>query len=169
MMKTDPAKVNVSFSVTFDYQHYYSEEEITAANPELLKKIHEAKAIEGYIEISGDNLLTTRIIDELVPWMQNLCFRAIPNLCMGQPEKVLYFSRSGFLDLQPMDAEIKLSGNKNPEAIYPQKDLLQALWQCGKRFLKIMGDIKQSDPDYMANLSYIAKSEKAAHQALEKI
>jgi hypothetical protein len=167
MIETKPLKVNVSFSITFDYQYYYTEEEITDSNPELLRRIYEAKAIEGAIDISCDNLLTTKIIDELVPWIDNLCFRYIPNLSVGKQERMLYFSRAGFLDLQPMGNEIKLSGNKNQEAIYPMKELLQALFDCGKRFLKVMGGIKQGDPDYMANLNYISKSEKAARKALK--
>lgn len=168
MTQTHQLSVIVTFSVTFDYKKYYPESDITPYNSILLDAIRNAKTIEGAIDISfGDK--STKIIDELAPWIQNLCFQPISNLCLGKEQKALYFSRSGFLDLQPLGKEIRLSGNKNPTEIYPFKELLHALVECGSRYMKIIGDIKQDDIHYMANLNYIAPQEESARFALEML
>lgn len=166
MKQADQSSVTVTFSITFDTKKYYPETEITTSNPELSDTIRKAKTLEGAIEISyGDS--NTKIIDELAPWILNLCFKPIPNLALGKEEQVRYFSRSGFLDLQPSGKEIRVSGNINPPATYPFKDLLHALVECGSRYMRIIGPLKKDDEHYMANLDYIAPHEESARFSLE--
>jgi hypothetical protein len=163
----DTPDVSVTFAVTFDYQRYYAEAELAA--PDVVDRIRAGSTIEGSVDIAGDGETVTRIVDELAPWIQNLCFRAVPTLAAGEPTRVLYFSRSGFLDLAPRDDVIELSGDKNPDATYPRRPLLDALVECGSRFLAFAETVKRDDVDYMANVDYVRQFEEparaAAHEA----
>jgi hypothetical protein len=74
MTTTDTNPVDVKFTITLDHQYFYTEEEIQNADAELSDKIGKAALIEGSIDIIYTNAPENRIIDELAPWIQNLCF-----------------------------------------------------------------------------------------------
>lgn len=158
--------VSVTFSVTFDYQRYYDEAELAAAAPELLARLRGASTLEGAFEITADAGPSVKIVDELAPWAQNLCLRAVPALAMAQPTRIQYFSQSGFLDLTPQGDAVVLSGDLTPSLTVPRMALAHALLGCGQRFIAFAAAVKGADADYMANLDYLRRFEEPAKQAL---
>jgi hypothetical protein len=44
--------------------------------------------------------------------------------------------------------------------------MLEALFNCGHRFITIMKELKKDDPAYMANINYIMQFESQARAAL---
>lgn len=162
----DANHVDVTFTVTFDFERYYTEGELTSLAADLNPRIQGASTIEGSIDIAAPDAPVTRIVDELAPWIQNLCFRAVLDLAADNPVRVQYFSRSGYLDLTPRGELVELSGDKNPPAAYPRQTLMSALVDCGERFLAFAQTIKGNDETYMANLNYVRGFEAASRAAL---
>ena len=157
--------IHVTYCITFDYNRFYSEQELKEGTPELLNELSHAPAIEGAIVIQTPEN-TVEIRDELLPWIQNVCFLAIPDLSEGEPVHIDYFSRSGYIDLTPSGGMVKITGNLIREITCPQQELLQQLFECGKRFIAYMKTVKKNDADFMANLNYIATLEAPARRAL---
>jgi hypothetical protein len=160
--------VGVSFGITFDFIRYYNEGELAAAGSDLLTRLRAAPTLNGNIDISAAGAATTRVIDDLAPWVQNLCYGAVATLAAGKPAQVLYFGRSGLLRLTPVDDKIELSGDLNPTARYPRHALMTALVDCGRRFVAFAERVKRDDADYMANLDYVRQFETAARAALKQ-
>jgi hypothetical protein len=159
------AAVVVTFNVTFDFTRYFSEAEL-ADEEGALATLRSARRIEGSLDIAASGAPTTRVIDELAPWVQNLCFRAVPPLAAGEPARVSYYSRSGSVLLTPRGDVVELSGDLNPAARYPKRALLVALVECGHRFLTFAAAVKRDSPDFMGNLNYIRRFEGPAREAL---
>ena len=166
MTEARAAVVSATFTVTFDWRVFHGEAELAAGGPELLARIRSVANLEGSIDIAAPGSPPTRIADELAPWIQNLCFRAIPALGMGEPTRIQYFSRSGFLLLTPQGEDVELTSDKTPTALYPRKPLMRELVACGERFLAFAGGLKRDDQDYMANLNYVTKFLEPARAAL---
>ncbi|PHN02176.1 hypothetical protein [Flavilitoribacter nigricans] len=158
--------MNVNFTITFDYQKFYKEEEFSQTESELRGKIASAKAIEGAVVLDAENQPTIEIIDELLPWIQNLCFRAVSQLMNGEEVRIHYFSRSGYLDLKPVGDNIEVSGNKTASGVYPKSTLLAALFACGERFDALMREIKSNDPNVIGNLNYMRQFAEMAREVL---
>lgn len=164
-MAAESEAVSVTFTITFDFMRYYTEDELGGTN--VAARLRYASTIEGSIDIARSGSPTVRVVDELAPWVQNLCFRAVPNLATGEPVQVLYYSRSGHVDLVPKGDEIEISGDKVPTSAFPGRALTQALVDCGGRFLAFAKEAKGTDPDYMANIDYIGGFEGSARAAVE--
>ena len=160
--------ITVNYSITFDYIHFYTERDLMEAAPELLKKISVAPVIEGAITIRDHRNCTIEVIDELAPWIQNLCFRSVPNLSNEERVCINFFSRSGYLELTPFGDKVELKGSLTDDASYTTSELLHGLVECGKRFIECIGRIKKDDENYMANLNYIAKFEEPARLSLSE-
>jgi len=159
--------MNVNFTITFDYQRFYTETELAGPGSELRARIAAARAVEGAIVLVAENQPTIEIVDELLPWVQNLFFRAVTQLANGEDVRVLYFSRSGFLDLQPVGDAVEVSGNKTASGVYPKSELLPALFACGERFDTVMREIKGDDVDFIGNLNYMRSFAEIAREAME--
>ena len=157
--------IKVTYYITFDYLRFYSEQELKEGTPELLNALSHASAIEGAIEIRTPEK-TGEIRDELLPWIENLCFAAIPEIAGGEVVHIDYFNHSGYIDLLPENGRVKITGNSIRELTCPQKELLQQLFDCGKRFILFMKTVKKHDADFMANLNYIATLEAPAQEVL---
>jgi hypothetical protein len=160
------APVLVTFGVTFDYSRWFDETELGAAMaaPQggLRDRLRRARTLEGFIDIAAEGAPTTRIVDELAPWVQNLCFIAVPRLAAGQATEVHYFSRSGTLHLRPDGERVELAGDRNPAALYELQPLMKALVDCGRRFIAFAEVAKGDDADYIGNLNYVRRFEASA-------
>lgn len=159
----------VSYSITFDYARFYTESELGNAAPDLAGRLASASSVEGALELAAPGAGTTRVVDELVPWIQNLCFAAIPDLARGKSTSVHYFSRSGVLELSPAGERIDVKGSLVEGASYPAQELLQALYDCGMRFVKYMESAKRNDAAYIANLNYLKQFAEPARLALQEM
>lgn len=152
MPEDDAGPVTAAFAVTFDFSRYYTETELANAAPELLDGIRRGSTIDGSIDIGGPGRPTVRIADELVPCVQNLCFRAVATLSTGSPAEVPYFTRQGMITLTPAGGETEVSGDRVDPARYPTGPLCTALVACGERFLEFARTVKSADADYLAGV-----------------
>ena len=160
--------MNVNFTITFNYQQFYTENEIYIPNSELRARIAKADTIEGAIMIADKDQPTIEIVDELLPWIQNLCFQAVTQLVNGEEVRVQYFSRSGFLDLKPVGDVVEISGNKTASGVYLKSELLPALLACGERFDAVMREIKGNDvDDIIGNLDYMRRFAEIARESIK--
>jgi hypothetical protein len=121
---------------------------------------------EGALEIAAD-AQGIQIRDELEPWIQNLCFWAIPSILAGEPTEILYFSKSGRLMLEPVDGDVRLGGDRNPDVVVERSSLARELVGCGERFLAFARSVKADDANYMAIVHDYDGYAKNARQALE--
>lgn len=158
--------MNVSFAITLDYLRFYDEGALAALPPETLALLKGRPALEGMLVISPDAGDAVKIVDELEPWVQNLCFDAVARLCRGESVTVSYFSRAGLLTLTPQGDSVSLSGDLTPAARLPAAALLPQLYACGRRFIAFARSVKGDDEDYMANLDYVSGFEEPARRAL---
>jgi len=142
--------VTVAFAVTFDFSRFYTEAELAVAAPELLDDIRRASTIDGSIDIESPGRTGVRVADELVPCVQNLCFRAVATLSTGNPAEVPYFARQGLVSLTPVGDETEIAGDRVDPARYPTGPLCAALVACGERFLDFARTLKSGDGDYLA-------------------
>ncbi|GAB2911086.1 hypothetical protein [Rheinheimera gaetbuli] len=162
--------INVTYSITFDYIKFYTEFEIANASQALLEEIAKKTSIDGCIKINGsDDTQVVSIVDELIPWIQNLCLRAIPDLSCDVPVSVNYFSRSGTLEIKPIGEQLKITGNLTGTATFPKVELLKALFFCGQRFIKTMREIKGNDAGYIANIEYVMRFVGPAKVSIENL
>lgn len=167
MTSSPDARVTVRYAVTFDYRTFHGEDELSVPDSALVQRVRSKSILEGRVEISAPGQPDVRIADELVPWIQNLCFRAVPSLATGQPERIQYFSRSGYVLLTPSQDAVELSGDRDPHAVYPRKALLEALVDCGDRFLAFADAVKRDDADFMAQVNYARRFAAQAREALQ--
>jgi hypothetical protein len=158
--------VAVTFAVTFNYLQFHDETELAAAGPALMTRLQATRNPEGALQIALTGQPTVRILDELAPWMQNLCLRAVPALVAGEPYRVLYFSQQGYLDLSPQGQLVGLKGDLTPDATFPRLPLARALVECAERFLAFASRVKAGDAAYMANIDHIRRFLPPAHRAL---
>lgn len=159
-------QITVGFALTLDYTTYVDELALSTAVEELIGLFAAGSALEGMLVISSGEGTELRIIDELEPWVQNLCFDAVTRICAGESVTVRYYSRAGYLTLNPQDNQIHLSGDLTPAATFPRAELLKELFDCGCRFIDFAGSLKGSDEDYMANLDYVREFRQPARNAL---
>lgn len=159
--------MDVQFTITFDYQRFYAESEFSGSDSMPRNSLSKAPTVEGAIVLTSENQPTIQIVDELLPWIQNLCFRAVATLANGEPCRVPYYSRSGYLELKPVDNVVEVSGNKTESAVYPKRELLQELFACGKRFDSMMREIKGSDKTVIRNLDYMKRFSAINQAALQ--
>jgi hypothetical protein len=158
--------MNVTFTLTRDYQRFYTEAELAVPGSEARGGIASARTLEGAIVLAAENQPTIEIVDELLPWAQNLCFQAVSQLMNGQDVRINYFSRSGFLDLKLAGDTIQVSGNKTASAIFPKAELLPGLFACGERFDALLRDIKHGDVEVIGNLDYMRRFAEMARDAM---
>lgn len=163
-MNTDD--VSVKFSVTFDYKHYYSEDVINKDSIGLASRLTRSSEIDGAIEITWrDKQL--KIADQLAPWVQNLCYLAIPELVQGKNIVVSYIQMSGVLTLSCKGEWIELSSEHFETVRLPRLPLLTSLVNCGRRFEDFVTMAKQGDENYLAQLVDFKQFREAALNALE--
>ena len=147
------SSITVTFSITFDHKLFISEKEI-GGNDSLISKIQQTENLEGSISIVYEDK-SILIVDELVPWIQNLCFVPIPNLVCGENAEINYFSREGVLHIENDGKMVTMSDRFNKSASYPLKEIILALMDCGNRFINTMRPIKQGDAVFIAELDRI--------------
>jgi len=159
--------MNIIFTITFDYKRFYTESELSVPGSQLRTRVAAARAIEGAILLITENQPTIEIVDELLPWIQNLCFRAISQLIIDGEVRIQYFSRSGFIDLKLAGDVIEVKGNKTASAVFPKGEFLPALLACGERFDSLMREIKGNDPDVIGNLDYMKHFAEMARKEMK--
>lgn len=159
--------ISVSFSITFDHDNFYPESDWVDPSPGLLAKLTETENPVGAIVIRSTGQEDFLIQDELAPWIQNLCFRAISKLRDSDHVTINYFIRSGSVTLDKSDTTVRLAGTGNQSAVYPLKELAGLLIACGKRYLEVIVPLKAGDKVYAANMKEVAGFEPAATEALK--
>lgn len=169
MTSSNQGQVSVTFSITFDYLNFISEEELNDPSKPYLDMVRYAQTIEGALNISAAGQPDVQFRDIIAPWIQNLCFRGVVKLVQDQPLSVNYFSRSGTAEFSSQDSVIFLKSDHNAETQYPKSELLHKLTSCGSRFVAFAEHVKKDDADYMANLNYVKGFEAQAHTALESV
>ncbi|AJC22308.1 hypothetical protein [Pandoraea pulmonicola] len=159
--------MDVAFRITFDHRRFYAEREVYAQDAALSAKVASTQDIHGAIVMTNDGQPVLEIIDELLPWVQNLCFDAVSRLARGDEARVNYFSRSGWLALKPVGDEIEVTGSLTPAAKYSKAAFLPALLACGERFERAMRVLKKDDVAFIANLDYMRTFAESARQSLD--
>ncbi len=157
--------VRVTFSVTFDFRRYYSEDEVGQDGGGLAGRIARVPDIEGALEITWLDT-QIKIADQLAPWVQNLCYLAIPDLAQGQNVVVSYILMSGVLELVCEGEWIELHSEHFETARLPRLPLLTSLVSCGHRFEAFATLAKQGDKVYLAQLVDFPQFRQAALDAL---
>lgn len=157
----DP-KVQFTFSPSLD--RYIPEAELADAAGWVKEKIIAQANLEGSIDIVTETGLI-RIVDELIPWVQNLCFDAPVKLLESDTVQVGYFSRPGQIQLATHDGMVDISGDHIDPGRMAQDTLCAALIACGDRFLEFATKAKGADPDYMSQVDYVRRFQAKAHDA----
>lgn len=158
--------VSVRFSVTFDYKTYYSEEELAQEGGGLAVRVAGVPEIEGALEITWRDI-HIKLSDQLAPWVQNLCYLAIPELAQAQNVVVSYILMSGVLKLCCEEEWIELSSEHFETVRLPRLPLLNSLVKCGHRFENFVAKVKQGDENYLAQLVDFPQFRQAARYALD--
>lgn len=157
------------FKVELDQYHQFNEFDLTVLTNAQLSALSQKRAFEGIFVLAHEGSPDIQICDELEPWVQNLCFDSIPKMLEGLPHEILYFSRPGFIRLEPEGESVGFSGDLIPTVQLPKFSLAPALFDCGNRFLKWASKVKEGDDSYLANLNYIAEYRQPASNALRAV
>ncbi|WP_445173412.1 hypothetical protein [Microcoleus sp.] len=157
----------VYFKVELDQYHQFNEFDLTVLTNAQLSALSKKKAFDGILILAHEGSPDIQICDELEPWVQNLCFDSIPTMLADQPHEILYFSRPGFIQLEPKGESVRFSGDLIPTVQLPILSLAPALYDCGNRFLKWVSKVKEGDDSYLSNLNYIAEYRQPALNALK--
>lgn len=157
----------VRFCVSFDGERFYGEPELAVPGTTGRAKAARTPDLEGALDIDTD-VGAVRIADVLVPWIQNLCFGAVPALAQGSPVQIVYAASGGSIELTPRDGRIHLAGTRIPACSVPARPFLAALVACGDRFLDFANEVKREDREYLAQLVDLPRLRKAAAAALAK-
>ena len=155
------------FKVELDQYHQLNEFDLTVLTNAQLSALSQKRAFEGILVLAHEGSPDIQICDEIEAWVQNLCFDSIPQMLARQPHQILYFSRPGFIRIDPEGESVRISGDSIPTVQLPILSLARALFNCGDRFLKWAGAVKESDDSYLANLNYIAEYRQPALNALK--
>ncbi|MGC1303213.1 MAG: hypothetical protein WA840_12650 [Caulobacteraceae bacterium] len=163
-MSTPATQLLVRFVVTFDYARYYSEEEVSRPGG-ARDRTARTTDLEGAVEIETP-AGPVRIVDALVPWIQNLCYGAVPALAAGRPVHIDYAVMPGAIVVTPDSNWINLAGDRIPPVKVPARAFLEALVACADRFVIFANDVKGHDRDYLAQLADMPALARAAKAAL---
>lgn len=155
------------FRVELDQYHQLNEFDLTVLTNAQLSALSQKRAFEGILVLAHQGSPDIQICDEIEPWVQNLCFDSIPKMLAGQSHEILYFSRPGFVRIEPKGESVRLSGDLIPTIQLPIHTLIPALYDCGNRFIKWASKVKQGYVSYLSNLNYIAEYRQPALNALK--
>jgi hypothetical protein len=131
----------------------------------LVLPVREYHRVRGRIEISTPDLPPAAPEDELVPLVQNLCFRAVTEVVSTEHAVVGYAETYGYVRLDLEGDFLRISGDRVPDIRVLAEPCLQGLVDCGARFrawlrrLDLEGDVDIID-------RHLADSEDVARAAI---
>jgi hypothetical protein len=92
----------------------------------------------GALNIEFDEQNHTCIKDELRYMVTHLCFRAVPALLKDETYLYRYTDYYSTTELTSKDNNIYISGKHHPSLTTPRHPLLNALYECGLRYLEFL-------------------------------
>lgn len=161
------SKVNVTFFISFDNKHYYSEKDMILDNQAFYSQIKQANDLEGMIEISyGDQKIQIR--DILTPWIQNFCLDSVSDLLWGGQKELLYFSyqRKLYLDSLTKQRKLIIQEEQNSPIIFPLRECLIALLECGKRYIHIISQFAELETRLLNEINYLISYQHTSKEIL---
>lgn len=140
-----------------------SEKELAGNLEDYRPRLLETQIIEGALLIGPRDKPGIELMDELWVLVQGLCFRAVCVL-MNDPESdyvYRYMSADETFTLSPQWPKLRLSGTSAPALSVDAGELLQALFDCGERYLALLealGGREARMHDYLAPFAQEAKT-----------
>ena len=144
--------LKITYGVILKGGYTISEEDLL--NDKNRANISQESDLYGYINIESDG---NRIIvkDNLIPWIQNLCLEPISILIGGDNVKISYFSSAGDLFIENDLHRIKVKDRDGSSLEADFKPFVNALMECGVRFIDKMSIIKKEDNIFMNNIVHL--------------
>jgi hypothetical protein len=158
--------MDVEFRISSSFDHSTGEPELERLPAAQLQELGQREWFQGVLVLSDAGQPSVRISDEIEPWIQNLCYGAVPPLLAGEPCEVFYFSKPGLVRLDPEGDAVQVSGDRIESALYPRRDLALALFACGDRFVAWARGVKRGRPELLGGVESALEYRPAALAAL---
>jgi hypothetical protein len=126
------------------------------------------RPIYGAILVQFPGQPEVRIEDEVWVLVQQLCFKAVSALVTEQTFVYSCFSYDGQVVLISDGASVQISGDLVPQVTVPRDQLLEALYECGQRFVQLLFKISRYAPDHEATAKHLAMQSVQAKISLRK-
>jgi hypothetical protein len=143
-----------------------SEVEIAAGLAQYAAALRKNSDLEGYLIITAPGQPEIQIEDTLEATVQNLCFKALDDLVKGASVAIPYFSMAGTIHVRVEGNMARVEGDYIDQAQYPLRELIEALYACGHRFLEMLRVLYAGDTDFQPRLAWLAPFEAKAKQQL---
>jgi hypothetical protein len=131
------------------------EGEIAARLGVLRPQLQDLDGLEGqlllYNSMSTYNVTTIR--DALVPLIGAFCFDAVIDLAAGKDVTIPITAYDGTVHMKVEDDVIVISGTDVKEDRCPAGPLLEALVDCGERFIALLKALHASEPVWQERLA----------------
>jgi hypothetical protein len=158
--------VQATFRMQVGANTFLDEEEINhnleAHRPALLANDNNY----GEVVIRSAEPPDIRIDDEVWATVHNLCFGAIPGLLVGKGVTVDLLRYPGVVELVPQGGQVRISGTVIPTRVFQTRELLPALYACGRRYLHFLRRLGGGDANYEAIISHLESQAENARKAL---
>lgn len=128
--------MDVEFRISEEFDRSVGEHELERLTADERLGLARRDGLRGVLVLSDEGQPSVRISDEIEPWIQNLCYGAVPKLLAGEPEEIPYFSKPGVIRLEPDADLVHVSGDRVEAAVFPRRELALALFECGDRFAR---------------------------------
>jgi hypothetical protein len=125
--------------------------------------IESQDVLEGAIVIEVDGR-RFEAADELWAAVQNLCFRAVEELSSGHDGCWVYTATSSdsHVVILPIAKLLRLLSEEARAVTAPRDELLEALLDCGERFLDLLERLGESQEPFVRQLRPYAERARAA-------
>lgn len=165
----------VTFSV--DLPEQVSEETLRSDLEHWRSFSLDEEAVHGGITIrqryepctSGEpQLAEVTVEDELWNIVRALCFQAVGELMAGRQVTYHYAVADAYLVLIPTYEGVRILGDDiRPMSVFDRKELAQALFRCGERYLESVDRLKARSATYRQVAELLRPLRDAAREALK--
>jgi hypothetical protein len=166
MIEINKVPLVVTYSVIISDNEIVNEANIS--NKEYADRLANIEDIYGFItlEYQGKKI---QIEDELVPWIQNFCLKALSDILSGKKVIVYYFSREGEMTIESDGTSVLIQDKFNSAVLFPFKSLIQELYACGERFIQQLAPIKREDAAFMNDIKSLNFHKRLAEASIDTL
>lgn len=130
--------VEVTFRMQVELNAWVGEQDLAAdLGPHLAALLANDQSY-GELIIRSEGQPEVSVDDEMWSTVANVCFVGVAELLAGREVVNPYMRYNGEVRLTPEGERVRVSGDFIPTAVYERRELLPALHECGRRYVKFL-------------------------------
>ena len=154
--------IEISFSLKGPNGTFIHELDLEAEFDRFREEFKDVEDNLGRIMIDAGEDQYTSFEDELDYLVPEVCFRSIADLKNERPITIIFSRYSGRFTMSPSGKDVLITGDRISDLECPRLSLIEALWDCGNRFLSFYERFRGGMEDFDWRIREVQAARKAA-------